>query len=155
MRAVVAVCLLGAAGLWAWAFLWPKQPAPFPAEYAGEYRLAQFQSPKGVPMVNPYPRSQRIHYFLRKDGSYLISARLRSGHELNRYEGVVTMDDEGVITLTQVSRNRLAESKPPQRYGMRWHVFTGDDPARVLVLTHAEEGYELYLEAVGGGADRQ
>jgi hypothetical protein len=149
-RALPIVCLAAAAGIWAWALLASKEPAePLPERFRGQFQLAEFEPPDGRPMPIPLPPG-RLHLFtFRADGSYVLSAMASGGFEMARREGLVAVDERGVLSLTQVSSNRREERAPPDRFRAEW----GEDATgRFLSLRHLEQGYTYVLRPRTGDA---
>ena len=150
----IIVCLVGIAGLWAIAFWWPKLPPELPEKYRGTFDLVRFEPPPNVPMTNPYPEGQRWRYTFRAEGSYVIQIHVQSGFEMARLEGVVTLGEDNVLTLRQVSQNRELprdehdRPKPPpspESFKVRW---VQDNTGRYLVMTQVPEGHQLFLRPV-------
>jgi hypothetical protein len=143
-RAVLFLCVVGAAGLWGWALFASKtaELEPLPARFAGTYRFFMFEPPPGVPMENPLPHGFSHLFTFREDGTYLLSVLVSGGYEIVRDEGVVAADAAGVLTLTRISRNR----KESRGTGERFKTERGEDQeGQFLALRHASEGYTFRL----------
>ncbi|MHC4547157.1 MAG: hypothetical protein ACYTEZ_00130 [Planctomycetota bacterium] len=144
MRAglVLAVCLLGIAGLWGWAHWSPKLPDPLPERFRGTFVIHRFEPPEGVQIPNPFPKGQTQRFTFRANGSFTVSVTVSGGYEMVRQEGVVTVDRKQVLTLRQVSENRRESTLEPASYGTRW---AKDEEGEFLVLRHVAQGYSLFL----------
>lgn len=130
------------AGVWAAAIWWPIPVDPLPARFVGTFRLYRFEPPDGVLMSNPYVKGHRWYYTFRSDGSYEVLVKIPGEYEMNRTSGIVRIGEGNSLTLDQVAGNR-GEEPTVYRYGTIWdHDKEGRE---VLVLTHVEEGYHLYL----------
>jgi len=142
--AVPFLCLAGAAGLWAWAVLWPKEATlePLPARFAAVYQFAGFDAPPGRPMENPLPPGQAHLFDFRADGTYAFSVMVSGGHEILRREGVVRVSPGGVLTLTPVSTNRREDRGPPEHFHAEWGE---DEGGPFLALRHVQQAYTFRL----------
>ena len=138
-RAVLLLCLLGAAGIWGWALFAPKHAKlePLPSRFVGTFRFFAFDPSPAQP-ENPLPEGF-VHLFtFREDGTYLLSVLVSGGYEIVREEGVVAANEKGVLTMTRISRNRKEDRAPAQSFKAEW----GKDPeGAFLALRHAQQGY--------------
>ena len=159
MKAVAALCLLGAAGIWAWALLWPKPPEPLPDTYVGTFVQSGFEPPidkagERVSMPNPYPPGQTRRWIFRADGTYTMSVVVIGGFEMMRHEGTIRYSEQdGLIEMRQLSENLKRSEEPLRfRYAPRWGQ---DNQGRFLLLigeleteeekARLKQGSELYL----------
>lgn len=157
MKPFIAVCLLAAAGLWGWAWFWPKDAVPLDEAFVGLYHVYEFVPPEDVDMPNPQPRGQTWQYEFLPNGAYVFTVELPDGLEMSRREGTVRVDDD-LLTLVQASENRVASPLPPERYRVRWETVDAEKVAgrpyapgerlRVLVMKHADEGHEFHLAPI-------
>jgi len=149
-RLIAGLALAGIAGLWSWGLLTSKEPEPLPERYVGTYRLFRFEPPKGVRMDNPYDKQgQERFYTFSKDSTYAVSVKVMGGYEMDRVDGIVSVNRRGIMELRQVSHNLRAEPLEPDRYSVR---FVHDPKGEVMVLTQVERRFELYLRRVPEGA---
>jgi hypothetical protein len=141
-RAMPVLLLAGAAAVWAWAFLWPKDARlePLPQRFVGEFQLAGIDTPPG--MVNPLPPGKQYRFRFAADGTYSFSVFLNAGYEILRREGVVTVSESGILTLTPISSNRREDRAPPERFHAEWGQ---DDSGPFLALRHSERDYTFRL----------
>ena len=158
MKPLIAACLLGAAGLWAWALFWPApKPEPIPEKWVGTFFIEGFEPPidtngERVPMSNPYPPGQTRTFEFGASGTYTLSVVVSGGYEMLRQEGRLEVLEGDVLKMTQKSENRtkLKEPVPPFQWKARW---TEDKKGRLIQLirvlgddeTHLQQGEELYL----------
>jgi hypothetical protein len=149
-RAVPILCLAGAAGVWAWALLWPKE-VPLPSRFVGEYQVAGIETPPGI--ANPLPPGKQYVVRFSADGTYSLSVLLNGGYEILRSEGTAALSEGGTLTLTPISENRVRIRAPAEGAerrlldrAERFHAEWGkDDTGRYLALRHAEHGYTFRL----------
>ncbi len=143
-RAVPLLCLLGALGVWGWALLAPKDVRlePLPDRFVGTYRFAGFEPPPGRSMENPLPPGSAHLFTFLADGTYVFSVMVSSGYEILRREGVVSVSEDGVLTLDPISTNRREDRAQAERFHAEW----GEDPTGpFLALRHVPIGYTLRL----------
>jgi hypothetical protein len=146
--AVFALCLAGAAALWIWA-LQPGASAErgsLPDEYCGEFRMHRFAQPQGGQVPDSFQVGQTVRLTFRRGGTYLYLALVDSGHEIDRVEGVASIDDDGRLVLRPMSKNRAPSEGPPQRYRPAW--IDDREAGRLLTLTAIPDGYRLDLRPV-------
>ena len=141
-RAVVLLCLVGAAGAWGWALFAPKTATfpPLPERFVGAFEVAGIETPPG--MANPLPPGKQYLFRFAADGTYVLQVFLNGGFEILQREGVIEVGDDGVVTLTRVSSNRREDRAPPEQYHASWGK---DDIGPFLALRHAGEGYTYRL----------
>ena len=144
-RVLVVAGLLATVGLWGWALFVPKPLEPLPEEFRGVFRLYRFEPPDGEPMPNPFPAGHTHTYTFLEDGAYELSITVSRGYEMIRREGVVEVDDDGVMTLHQYSENRRELPGAPESFSIRW---AEDADGKFLLLRHEQAGYFLYLRPV-------
>lgn len=144
-RALPILCLLGAAGAWAFALFAPKEALlePLPAEYVGTYDLVAFDPPKGGSTKNPLPIGKGYVFRFEANGTYAVSVMLNVGYEIVRREGTATVDKDGVMTLSTISTNRQEDRAPAERYRAEW---VEDDKGRFLALKSVDHGYTFRLK---------
>ncbi|MFI5402167.1 MAG: hypothetical protein ACHQ1G_04460 [Planctomycetota bacterium] len=143
-RVVLLLCLAGAAGVWAWALLAPRNVKlePLPARFVGTYKLAGFDPPPGRTIENPLPPGAGHAFTFRENGTYVFSVLVSSGYEVLRREGVVAVSGSGVLTLDPISTNRREDRAPPEKFHAEWGE---DQGGRFLALRHTDLGYTLRL----------
>jgi hypothetical protein len=137
--AIVALCLLGSGGLWAWAYWAPKALAPLDDKYVGQFELFQFEPGYPNNFSSPLDGNKRWIYWFSADHTYKSRTLVGAGYEMAR-------DD--FLILTQVTANGAEESTPPSRYYVRWG---SDEKGPYLNLTHDVEdrpGDQLFLRRV-------
>ncbi len=141
-RLAPILCLAGAAGVWAWAFYWPKELKlePLPSRFVGEFQVAGIDTPPGI--ANPLPPGKQYRFRFAADGTYAFSVFLNAGYEILRREGVVTVDESGMLTLTPISSNRREDRAPAERFHAEWGQ---DETGPFLALRHAEQGFTFRL----------
>ncbi|MCZ6788258.1 MAG: hypothetical protein O7E54_13945 [Planctomycetota bacterium] len=145
MKAVLPVCLVLAAALLAWAVLVPADPPSLPEDLVGHYRVVRYEP--GAQMedkVNPFPEDQTQIYEFRANSTYLRQQLVLGKVEMWRAEGRVVSPADGQLELVRISADRqpIAPNEYRQLFDYRWQR---TPEGRVLRLTHAEQGYELYL----------
>jgi hypothetical protein len=146
MKALLSiVCLAGAAGAWAFALYAPKAAKldPLPERFVGEFRLAGFDPPKGSAMTNPLPPGRAYLFRFSADGTYSFSVLLNGNYEVLRREGIVSVDEAGIMTLTPISSNRREDRSPAQRFHAEWGQ---DDAGPFLALRDVEAGSTFRLK---------
>jgi hypothetical protein len=141
-RALVGLCLAGAAGLWAWALFWPKEPLPLPEELRGEFVLFRYEPPQQGDGVNPYPPGQERRFLFGADNHYRIRVIVSGGYEMRRQEGTLMVESDKTLRMTQVSMDRVEERDGPWRYATIWGR---DETGPYLQLREVDRGYSLYL----------
>ena len=150
MKALALACLLAAAGLWSWALLAPTEEHVLPADLAGRYKLFRYEPGTGGSKTNPFPPDQIRIYTLREDATYLIQILVAGDSEMSRSEGLLLFPESGRVEFRQISSNRVLDrasdsadaTTRDQHYG---YAIRRLQEGPVLVLTHAKQGYELYL----------
>ncbi|HEX5137254.1 MAG TPA: hypothetical protein VFY93_09795 [Planctomycetota bacterium] len=144
-RAVTILCLLGAAGVWAWALFAPKTAtvAPLPQRFVGAFEVAGIETPPGMP--NPLPPGKQYLFHFTADGTYVLQVFLNGGFEILRREGAIDVGGDGIVTLNRVSSNRREDRAPAERFHASWGQ---DDTGPFLALRHAEAGYTFRLRPV-------
>jgi len=146
--AIVAVCLIGSAALWIWAWApWGSDTGEaVPAEFCGEFDLYRFVPAPGSDVTDPTRAGQRTRFHFRADGSFLYRALTAEDLELVRNEGSLAMNADGRLVLHQMSENRTPSEVPAQVYRPLW--IDDKEAGRVLSLTAIPEGYQLLLKPV-------
>jgi len=146
-RVVPILCLVGAAGVWAFAILAPREPEPdpLPERLVGTFQLIRYDAPKGKAVENPLPPGKEHLFRFAADGTYAVSVMINGGYEILRTEGVVTVSGDE-MTLTAISTNREEDRVPPERFHVEW----GEDEKAgpFLALRHLEQGYTFRLGPV-------
>lgn len=144
MRAVAVSCLLGAAVLWAWALFWPRpDEAMLEERFVGKYRIVRYEPPpdmKGMP--NPYPQGQTHQLILMRDGTFAMPVYVPADMEMTRTEGRAYVDVDGRFIIEALSRNRVKERGPKDRFRF---AFLREKEGEVLHLVHEEHQFHLYL----------
>lgn len=143
-RALPILCLVGAAGVWAFALFAPKEArlVPLPERFVGVYDLSGFEPARGGTPDLPLPPGRGHVFRFSAEGTYSLSVMLHNGYEMLRREGTAVVSDEGVMTLTQVSTNRKEDRGPVDRYHAEWGQ---DEHGPFLALRHVEQGYTLRM----------
>jgi len=151
MRWVIPLfCVAAIAAIWGWAAYAPKDPPPLPERFRGRFQVVNFEPPEGLPMESPVAFSQQHYYTFREDGSYVLSVLVANGYEMLRREGVVSVDERGILSLAQVSTNRREDRQPVDRFRAEWGQ---EQDMPVLSLRHADRGYTLVLQAAPEAAE--
>ena len=101
--AALIISGLAIAGLWAWAVTTRVELTPLPERYCGTFRVFRFEPPDGTTMANPLLADQHHRYEFRADGTYCISILVSGGYEMLRSEGMLGLDRQQVLTLSQLS----------------------------------------------------
>jgi len=142
-RVVPLLCLLSAAGIWAFALLAPKEPKlePLPERLVGTFELIGFDPPKGKTLENPLPPGKEHLFRFVADGAYSMSVMLNEGYEILRVEGIAAVSGDE-LTLTAVSTNREEDRAPPERFHVEWGE---DKTGPFLALRHLDHGYTFRL----------
>jgi hypothetical protein len=139
----LVLCLLGIAGLWAWAVLAPKRLPPLPPEFLREFKLFRFEPPGDTPMTNPFDMGQEQRFRFSAEGSYLVQFLVAAGYEMVRWQGTALLEGDTLV-LRQVSVNGAEEAAPEMRFRWEWRA---DQEGEFLVLAAEPEGYRLYLRS--------
>jgi hypothetical protein len=145
MKAVLPVCLALAAALLAWAVLVPADAPSLSEDLVGHYRLVRYEP--GAQMKDksdPFPDGQTQRYEFRANSTYLQQQLVLGNVEMWRAEGRVVLPADGQLELVRVSADRqpIAPNEDRQLFEYRWHRTS---EGRLLLLTHAEQGYKLQL----------
>lgn len=148
MRLLAAAAVVATLGIWGWALYWPKKEVPptLPARYVHTYRVYRFEhgaESRGQP--SPFPQGQDHYLTLREDGTYLWLVKVKGTLEMLRREGWARIDSMGVLTMTQVSENRVHQPSGATTYTVSWGKDTGGE---FLLLTDTAEGSQFYLRVV-------
>ncbi len=145
MKAVLPACLVLAAAFLAWAVLAPADPPALPEELVGHYRMVRYEPGEQMEdKSDPFPEDQIQMYEFRANSTYLQQQIVLSNVEMWRAEGRLVSPSDGQLEFVRISADRqpISQIEDRQRYDYRWQR---TPEGRVLLLTHVEQGYELYL----------
>ena len=145
MKAVLPACLVLAAALLAWAVLIPADAPSLPEDLVGHYKVVRYEPGEQMEdKQDPFPEGQTQMYEFRADSTYLQQQIVLGNVEMWRAEGRLVSPSDGQLEFVRISADRqsIAPNEDRQRYDYRWQR---TPEGRVLLLTHTEQGYELYL----------
>jgi hypothetical protein len=149
-RLLLLLGLAAIAALWGWALLAPKtrSASPLDERFVGRFHLFRYEPPKGMRVPPPFPPGEQRFFVFKADGTYELRVLVSGDHELTRLEGYVDLDDDGILTITQVVENRKPAADEPQRYRASWER---DKQGEYLLLTGEPEPFRIAVRKI---ADR-
>jgi hypothetical protein len=149
-RGLLLLGLAAVVALWIWALALPrtKSPTPLDERFVGRFHLFRFEPPEGTRVPPPFPPGEQRIFHFKADGTYELRVLVAGGHELTRLEGYVDLDDDGALTITQVTVNREPTPEEPQRYRPSWE---SDEQGEYLLLTGEPEPFRISLRALAEG----
>ncbi|MEM8884032.1 MAG: hypothetical protein AAGD14_08190 [Planctomycetota bacterium] len=149
MRILVAVaCLLGAAGLWAWAIYAPVDTTEIDPKYVGTWELFRFEPEADLMSANPLENKQAWHYIIEPSGKYLQRVFVTDGIEMSRRGGVLTEEEGNYLVFERRGLDGVAVESAQRRYFVEWG---SDEEGPFLHLTQElarGKGEQLFLRRV-------
>lgn len=146
-RLLPLLALAAVAALWGWALLAPrvKSASPLDERFVGRYHLFRYEPPKGMRVPPPFPPGEQRFFVFEADGTYQLRVMLSGDQELTRLEGYVDLDDDGILTITQVTENRAPAPDEPQRYRTSWER---DKQGEYLLLTGEPAPFRIAIRKI-------